>query len=200
MGPIPMSKNWISKDISGPPLHISSSLGFVQITVIMKFMISYMWTNSQHSKAPRMFKVKNTKPHPYSIILHGRRYTIYDLHTKPMLNENFTHPLHYMKMWELQSFNLRRFVLFFPYDDDPDEGVVGPHQLGHVRELLLDGLRLHLQLQWRADPLCRVATQRWYGRLALQGQEIVCGIWSEIRNMRLALWTAGCVYQQRLWC
>ena len=79
-----------------------------------------------------------------------------------------------MKMRELQGFNLRRFVPFFPCDDDPEEGVVGPHQLGHVRELLLDGLRLHLQLQWRGDPLCRVATQRWYEKLALQNHEIVC--------------------------
>ena len=64
-----------------------------------------------------------------------------------------------MKMQELRSFNLRRFVLFFPCEDDPEEGVVVPHQLGHVRELLLDNLQLHLQLQWRGDPLCRVASQ-----------------------------------------
>ena len=53
-------------------------------------------------------------------------------------------------------FNLRRFVLVFPCEDDPVEGEVGPHQPVHVGELL-DGVQLHLQLQWQEDPLCRVA-------------------------------------------
>ena len=61
-----------------------------------------------------------------------------------------------MKMRGPESFNLRRFVLFFPCEDDPVEGVVGSRQPVHVRELL-DGFLLHLQLQWQEDPLCRVA-------------------------------------------
>ena len=71
-------------------------------------------------------------------------------------NENFTHPLHYLKMRGPKDFNLGRFVLCFPYEDDPVEGVAGPHQPVHVGELL-DGLQLHLQLQWEEDLLCRVA-------------------------------------------
>ena len=55
-----------------------------------------------------------------------------------------------------ESFNLRRFVLFFPCEDDPEEGVVGARRPVHVGELL-DGLQLHLQLQWQEDPLCSVA-------------------------------------------
>ena len=92
MGPILMLMNWISKDISGPPLHISRSLGFVQITVIMKFMISYMWTKSQHSKAHIMFCVKDILPHPHWYDIHRRRSTSVDLHSKPIKMIKFHSP------------------------------------------------------------------------------------------------------------
>ena len=88
--------------------------------------------------------------------MNGRRSTTLNLHIKLIYNENFTHPLHYMKMRGPESFNLRRFVLFFPCADDPEEGVVGARRPVHVGELL-DGLQLHLQLQWQEDPLCGVA-------------------------------------------
>ena len=97
-----------------------------------------------------------------------------------------------MKMRGPESFNLRRFVLFFPREDDPVEGVVGSRQPVHVWELL-DGFQLHLQLQWQEDSRYGVAILWWYQILASTIHTIRWGFQSEIQNMRLDLRTAVCL-------
>ena len=91
-----------------------------------------------------------------------------------MNNEIITYPLHFMKVRGPKTINLRRFVLFSP-DDEPVEDVVGSHRTVHVKEFLLIGFELHLQLHWQEDPfvdlLFRYGLRGWECRLTGLGAD-----------------------------